>query len=65
MKIKKEKKFYRSVTLRIAETIMQEVDRISNKENVSRQKLIECIIEAAIKDKNFVVRLNTYEALQN
>lgn len=59
MKIVKEKsdKKQRSVTLRISEETMQKIDAVADKNDLSRQKLIEAILEHVMEDKNFVLRL--------
>ena len=61
MKVVKEKKTgkkFRTVTLRIAEETMKKVDTVSEKNNVSRQKLIEAILEQVMADKSFVVKIS-------
>lgn len=59
MKVVKEKndKKQRSVTLRISEETMQKIDTVADKNDLSRQKLIEAILEQVMEDKNFVLRL--------
>lgn len=58
MKIIKEKtKDSRTLTLRIAESTMEKVDMIAKKNNLSRQKLIEAILEQVVTDKNFVLKI--------
>lgn len=58
MKVIKEKaKDSRTLTLRIAEGTMEKVDEIAKKNKVSRQKLIESILEQVMSDKNFVLKI--------
>lgn len=47
----------RSVTLRLKEEVMQQVDKVATENNLSRQKLIEKILEQVVADKNFVLRV--------
>ncbi len=53
----KNKKEQRSVTLRISEETMQKIDTVADKNDLSRQKLIESILEQVMEDKNFVLHL--------
>lgn len=59
MKVVKEKsdKKQRSVTLRISEETMQKIDSVAEKNELSRQKLIEAILEQVMEDKTFILRL--------
>lgn len=57
MKVIKEERETRGVTLRLSEAVMKRVDEIAEKNEVSRQKLIESILEQVLSDKNFVVRI--------
>ena len=59
MKVVKEKNYkkQRSVTLRISEETMQKIDTVADKNDLSRQKLIEAILEQVMEDKNFVLHL--------
>ena len=43
----------RTITLRLSEKILNEIDRVSNKNDISRQKLIESILAQVLADKNF------------
>jgi metal-responsive CopG/Arc/MetJ family transcriptional regulator len=45
----------RVVTLRLPETLMKKIDRISEKESISRQNLLAQLIEGAIKDKTITI----------
>lgn len=47
----------RGVTLRISEETMKKIDKIAEENDLSRQALIEAILEQVISDKNFVVRI--------
>jgi predicted DNA binding CopG/RHH family protein len=59
MKIVKEKSetSIRHVTLRLSEAVMLQIDSMANEAEISRQKLIEAILEQALADKAFVVRI--------
>lgn len=60
MKVIQEKsKEYRSVTLRISEDTMEKVDKVAEKNELSRQKLIEAILEQVMTDKNFVLKVSS------
>ena len=56
--IKTGKKPLRSVTLRISEEVMEKIDKIAEKEEVSRQKLIEEILDQVTSDKSFVLNIH-------
>lgn len=58
MKVIKEKKQYKAVTLRISEETMERIDEIAEKNKVSRQKLVEAILEQVMANKSFVVKVN-------
>ena len=45
------------MTLRISEATMAKVDSVAEKSQVSRQKLIEAVLEQVMADKNFVVKV--------
>ena len=55
--IKENKKNLRSVTLRLDEEIMLEVDEAAKKNELSRQKLIESILKQVLNDKKFILRI--------
>jgi predicted DNA binding CopG/RHH family protein len=55
--VKDDAKKTRTVTLRMSEETMKKVDKLSEESGVSRQKLIEAILDQAIADKTFVLRL--------
>lgn len=58
MKVVKEKSNEsRTVTLRIAESTMQKVDEVAKENKLSRQKLIEAILEQVLNDKKFVLKI--------
>jgi len=59
MKVIKEttKSKDRVVTLRISQETMKKVDGIAKKYEVSRQKLIEAILEQVIADEKFVLKV--------
>ena len=59
MKITREKKKqdkHRNVQCRLAESVIKELDKVSNDNGVSRQRLMEIIIETALADKNFEIK---------
>ena len=56
--VKEEKEKLRSVTLRIAETIMEKVDKVSEENSVSRQQLIAAILKQVLNDKNFILNIS-------
>jgi len=58
MKVVKEEKIIRSVTLRLNESVMKKVDEIAKKNELSRQRLIEAILEQVMSDKGFVLTVN-------
>jgi len=55
--VKKKEKKHRTLTLRIDENIMRQIDSLAKKNEVSRQKLVEAILEKAMADKKFVVEI--------
>jgi hypothetical protein len=57
MKIIKKDAKTRTVTLRLSEEVMQKIDKLSEDNDVSRQKLIEAILEQVLEDKGFVLRI--------
>jgi len=58
MKVIKEDKELRNVTLRLSETLMKQIDRVASENKISRQRLIEAILSQSISDKSFVLRLS-------
>jgi predicted DNA binding CopG/RHH family protein len=61
LKIVKKTKKVRSVTLRIADATMNKIDSISKKNGISRQLLIERILETAIDSPDFEIEVSTSE----
>lgn len=57
MKIIKEEKKIRGVTLRLDESVMEKIDQVAVENEISRQKLIEAILEQVLADKTFVLRV--------
>lgn len=55
--VKKKDKKQRTLTLRIDEDIMRHIDDLAKKNEVSRQKLVEAILEKVIADKKFTVEI--------
>ena len=54
-KSKKEEKHI--ITLRLREGTIRIAGRIAHDNDISRQKLLESIVEQALNDKNFVLRI--------
>lgn len=54
---KDENKGYRSVTLRIEEKIMEQVDKVADKNKLSRQALISAILKQVMNDPKFILKL--------
>ncbi len=57
MKIVKEDKKLRSVTLRLPEKTMLAVDKVADKSDLSRQQLIAAILEQVLADEKFVLKV--------
>lgn len=57
MKVVKEDKKFRSVTLRLPEKVMLAVDKIADKSDLSRQQLIAAILEQVLTDDKFVLKV--------
>ena len=55
---KEDTKDYRTVTLRIEQKIMAEVDKIAEKNGLSRQSLIAAILKQVLDDPKFVLRVD-------
>lgn len=51
------KKDTRNVTLRLREETMKKIDAIAEEHQISRQKLIEAILQQVIEEKNFVLKI--------
>jgi predicted DNA binding CopG/RHH family protein len=58
VKVIKNIKEVRSVTLRIAESTMERIDQLAHTHQTSRQHLIEATLEQAMNDKKFTVEIN-------
>ncbi len=54
---KDDDKDYRTVTLRIEEKIMTQVDKVSAKSNLSRQALVAAILKQVLTDPKFVLKI--------
>lgn len=48
---------YRTFTLRLRERVAREVDRQAEEAGMSRQALVEAILEQVTADKKFVLRV--------
>jgi predicted DNA binding CopG/RHH family protein len=46
-----------NVTVRLSEDTISKAGKIAVENDISRQKLLEAIIEQALSDKNFVLKL--------
>jgi predicted HicB family RNase H-like nuclease len=57
IKKNEDAKKYRTLTLRIDEEVMKKIDYISEKNEVSRQKLIEKILEKVVAMKDFIIEI--------
>ncbi len=55
---KDDNKDYRTVTLRIEEKIMSEVDKVAEKNKLSRQSLIAAVLKQVLSDSKFVLRID-------
>ena len=58
MKVKIKKTKYRSVTLRLDEKVMLRVDEVAKEYELSRQYIIEKILETAMNDKKFEIEVS-------
>lgn len=47
----------KTITIRLSERVMEQIDKLSEDNDVSRQRLIEGILEQALADKSFVLRI--------
>ena len=54
-KSKKEEK--QNITLRLKGETIEKASKIAYDNNISRQKLLESIIEQVVNDKNFVLKI--------
>ena len=45
------------VLLRLKKELIDEIDRLADKKDTSRQRVIEAIIEAALKSDSFVIEI--------
>ncbi|RYZ59761.1 MAG: ribbon-helix-helix protein, CopG family [Proteobacteria bacterium] len=57
MKVVKVEKKFRSVTLRLPEKVMVGIDKIADRNELSRQQLIAAILEQVIQDEKFVLKM--------
>ena len=55
--VKEEREKQRTVTLRVPESVMTQVDKVADKNKVSRQMLITAILKQVVADKNFVLKI--------
>ena len=57
VKVVKEDKKFRSVTLRLPEKIMLAVDKVANSSDLSRQQLIAAILNQVLADDKFILKV--------
>jgi predicted DNA binding CopG/RHH family protein len=59
MKIIKEKdsETLKSITFRFPEQLLQKLTKLATQSDVSRQKLVTAILEQAINDKKFALKI--------
>jgi predicted DNA binding CopG/RHH family protein len=55
--VKENKEKQRTVTLRIPEAIMVQLDKVADKNKVSRQSLISSVLKQVLNDKTFVLKI--------
>ena len=55
--VKADKEKQRCVTLRISETVMEKVDKVAEKNKVSRQLLVTAILKQVLADKHFILKI--------
>ena len=46
-----------SLTLRLRKETLSKLDQIAHKNNLSRQKLLEALLEQVLRDKNFTLEM--------
>ncbi|MEK6706548.1 MAG: ribbon-helix-helix protein, CopG family [Bdellovibrionota bacterium] len=56
--VKKDSGGKKTITIRINEHVMKQIDELSEEHDISRQRLIEAILEQALKDKSFVLTIS-------
>lgn len=59
MKIVKKspRKEMRTVSLRIEESIMAQVDKIADENSISRQAMVAAILKQVLKDPKFILKI--------
>jgi predicted transcriptional regulator len=62
MKILIKKKQTRSVTLRLADEVMRRIDDLAKENKISRQLIIESILETAMNLKDFEIKVSKSES---
>ena len=55
--IKDSSKKFRTVTLRVPEKVMEQVDKIAQKNELSRQELITSILRQVLDDPKFILKI--------
>ena len=57
MKIVKPERKFRTVTLRLPEKVMENVDKVAENNDLSRQELIAAILRQVLDDSKFVLKV--------
>lgn len=57
MKVVKSEKKFRTVTLRLPEKLMKDVDKVAESNDLSRQELIAAILRQVLNDGKFVLKV--------
>ena len=47
----------KTITVRLSAPVFKEIEKLSDEHGISRQRLIEGILEQALQDKTFVLRI--------
>jgi len=55
--IREESEEKKTITIRLSERVKKQIDDLSEENDVSRQRLIEAILEQALNDKSFTLRI--------
>lgn len=57
MKVVKPAKKFRTVTLRLPEKLMEDVNKVAESNDLSRQELIAAILRQVLNDTKFVLKV--------
>jgi metal-responsive CopG/Arc/MetJ family transcriptional regulator len=55
--IKDASKKFRTVTLRLPEKVMEQIDKVADKNDLSRQELIAAILQQVLDDNKFILKV--------